>query len=224
MPQPLPGDLIDIHTHDSIRAKGVFAVENLMLHEGKIPDDTADAFSVGIHPWFINRDYRGNEIEWLAAIATDKRIVAVGEAGYDMRRGPSVEIQRELFEIQAELADSVSKPLIIHCVKGWDELLASKRRIKPRMPWIIHGFNGSPEQAAQLTGGNFHLSMWVKSVLNGSLGRVLREVPTERIFLESDGFDETMDTIYLKAAEAVGIDKSALAETIRNNYLRLFVR
>lgn len=222
MPLPLKGDLIDIHTHDSVLTDSVFAVENLMIHEGRLPDGSAKAFSAGIHPWFLHDNTIDAHLAQLAHLATDERVVAIGEAGYDRLKGPGMELQQRAFEAQANLAEEMSKPLMIHCVKGWDELWASRQRVKPEMPWIVHGFNGSIEQAKQLVAGGFYLSLWIKSVLNGSLDRVIRELPPERVFLETDGFGIAPEAVYIRAAEAAGISPSEFAGRVRDNYIELF--
>lgn len=223
MPVPRAGDYINLHTHDSVRTPGVFAVENLMIHEGRLPDDAADAFSVGLHPWFLQKEDIASQLVRLSQLVADERVVAVGEAGYDRRRGADAELQQEVFEAQAQLAEETGKPLVIHCVKGWDELWTSKRRLKPRVPWIIHGFNGGIEQARQLVAGDMYLSLWVKSVLGGALDQVLAGISRERIFLETDGFDTDLAVVYEKAADGMNIPVAMLAETIRNNYTNLFV-
>jgi len=223
MIQPGQGDLINIHTHDSVRTEGVFAVENLMLHEGRVPDNSADAFSVGIHPWFLQKKNTDEQLSGLAAIASDSRVVAVGEAGYDKRRGPDMELQRTFFEAQARIADELGKPLMIHCVKGWDELWESRRRLKPKSAWVIHGFNGSPEQARQIVSGDMYLSLWVKSVLNGTLNQVIAETPLSRLFLETDGFYVEMKSVYDSGAKAAEISLSDLATAILQNYNDIFV-
>lgn len=222
MPLPLAGDLVDIHTHDSVLTDGVFAVENLMIHEGRLPDGSAKAFSAGIHPWFLTVNEIEEQLSQLAILATDVRVVAVGEAGYDRRKGPGIQLQQMAFEAQAKLADKLKKPLMIHCVRGWDELWASRHRVKPDVPWIVHGFNGSVEQAKQLVAGGFYLSLWIKSVLNGSLDRVIRELPPERIFLETDGFGVAPEAVYQSAAEAAGITTAELVARVRDNYVELF--
>lgn len=224
MSRPHPGDLINIHTHDSVRMEGVFAVENLMIHEGRIPDDSADAFSVGIHPWFLQKENADEQLARLTAIASDDRVLAIGEAGYDKVKGPEMDLQRRVFEEQARLADDLGKPLMIHCVKGWDELWESRRRLKPKSAWVIHGFNGSPEQARQLISGDMYLSLWVKSVLNGTLNRVIEETPLARIFLETDGFYVEMRSVYDSAAKAAGVALPDFVAAILKNYNDVFVR
>ena len=100
--------------------------------------DAPQLQSVGIHPWHASEW----QIEHLDELATDPRVVAIGEAGFDTLRGPSAEIQTRIFRHQALLAERLGKPLIIHCVKAWDALLEQQRLLRPETPWIIHGFRG----------------------------------------------------------------------------------
>lgn len=224
MPVPLEGDLIDLHTHGSRRKEGVFAIENLMMHEDRTVDDSCDAWSAGIHPWYLEGDSMQAQLDRLAGIAADKRVVAIGEAGYDRGRGPDAGMQRQAFEAQARLAGELSKPLIIHCIRGWDELLASGRRLKPASAWIVHGFNGGLRQAQQLIDHGMYLSMWVKSVLNGKLAPVMQAVEADRIFLESDGFGTDMAEVYGRAAVLMDIGLPELVGIMHDNYRALFGR
>ena len=126
------------------------------------PDDAMPAgdnlhFSCGVHPW------RSSEAEALwpmvVARATDPRVVAIGECGIDRLRGADVQLQTELFRSHALLAEEVGKPLIIHCVRGWAELLAVHRAVAPAVTWIVHGFRGAPALARQLLDAGIHLSL-----------------------------------------------------------------
>lgn len=129
----------DIHTHNVHAGHdAVICIE---------PDDAMPAgdnlhFSCGVHPW------RSSEAEALwpmvVARATDPRVVAIGECGIDRLRGADVQLQTELFRSHALLAEEVGKPLIIHCVRGWAELLAVHRAVAPAVTWIVHGFRGAP--------------------------------------------------------------------------------
>ena len=76
-----------------------------------------------------------------------QNLIAFGEAGFDKLRGPSVELQRSVFAEQVKIAGENRKPLVIHCVKAWDELLAAHKNLKPVTPWLVHGFRGKKELA-----------------------------------------------------------------------------
>ncbi len=223
MVRPDAGDLIDIHTHDSARENGIFSVENILAHTVREPDDECDCFSVGAHPWFLRSDNVGDAVSKVAELARHDRVVAVGEAGYDRRRGGDIQLQQRCFEDQAAIADELDKPLIIHCVKMWDELWASRKRLSPDVPWIIHGFNGGKEQALQLVSGGFMLSLWARSLLSRSLDVVIAALPASSLFIETDGLKLPLKELYGIAAEARSSTVDELTATIHSNYERCFL-
>lgn len=165
----------DIHTHRL--DAGDDCIINLPLHV-TLPD--SGYFSVGIHPWDTENatDADIGEIERLAA---DPRVVAIGETGIDMLRGASVEKQREIFERHIELSERLGKPLILHVVKAFPEIIRLRRLHKPRQRWIVHGFRGKPELARELLHHGFDIS--IGQVYNPAAAAI---IPPECLFHETD--------------------------------------
>jgi TatD DNase family protein len=220
---PRAGDYIDIHNHGGIPSPGMFIVENLMAHEGRMPSETAGmAFSLGIHPWFLNETNISSLLSLVKEMAAGDTLIAIGEAGFDKLKGPSPEIQRKAFEEQAKIAEDVRKPLFIHCVRAWDELLLSHKTVKPHMPWIIHGFRGKKELARQLISRNMYLSFWFDFVIRPESSELIRSLPPEKIFLETDGSDVSIKEIYRKVAEDMGINVTDLITVIHKNFKVVF--
>ena len=58
-----------------------------------------------------------------------------------MAKAP-MELQLAVFKEQVKLSEKLGLPLIIHCVKAMDELLAVKKEFRPQQAWIWHGFRG----------------------------------------------------------------------------------
>ena len=166
--------MTDVHTHNL--AAGPDAIINIE------PDTqllAAGRFSTGVHPW------RSTETAALwplvEALAADPRITAIGECGLDRLRGAEMSAQTELFLRHALLAERVGKPLIIHCVRAWAELLGVHASVRPAVPWIVHGFRGAPALARQLLDAGMHLS----------LGEHFRPdtaaiIPADRLHVETD--------------------------------------
>lgn len=220
---PRAGDYIDIHTHGACLSGGVFAVQNLMAHEGVLPNDiTGNAFSYGIHPWFLDEDNFISQICNVKAAASLVSVVAIGEAGFDRIKGPSPELQRKAFEEQVIISEINKKPLFIHCVKAWDELLASHKRLRPEMPWMVHGFRGSKELASQLINKGMYLSFWFDFVVRPESSELLREVRSDRIFLETDGADVDIRDIYKKVSSDLKITPAEFKAVIFSNFNRFF--
>jgi TatD DNase family protein len=220
---PQAGDYIDIHVHDGKPSPGIFILESLMAHEGKIPDAlNGVSYTYGIHPWFLNEENHQQLLLSVEKTVFHPEVIAVGEAGFDRLRGPSVELQRKVFEEQVIISEEIRKPVIIHCVRAWDELLAAKKKLKPRMPWLIHGFRGNPELAGQLLSKGMYLSFWFEFVLRPESGNLLRNMPNDRIFLETDGADVDIRAIYHKVASDRSQNIDELKSDILNNYKAFF--
>ncbi len=123
-------------------------------------------------------------------MARDNRVVAIGEAGFDRMRGGDPACQAAVFDFQARLARRVGKPLIIHCVRAYDMLLAAARRHCPDPGmWIVHGFRKKPELARQLLDAGIDLSMRAEHIER------YPDIPRERIHTETDAPDTSLPDI-----------------------------
>jgi TatD DNase family protein len=220
---PEQGDFIDIHTHNAKSADGVFAIDVLMVHEERLPTDSQGiVYCAGIHPWFLNESNQRTLVQKVVELIIDPRIIAVGEAGFDKIKGPALEIQRIVFEKQIEISESARKPVIIHCVRAWDELLMQHKKLRPEMPWLIHGFRGNKELALQLINKGMFLSFWFDYILKPESSELIRNMPSDRIFLETDGADINIRDIYNKVSEDFGISINELKIRILKNYKEFF--
>ena len=221
---PQPGDYIDIHVHGGLPASGIFILESLMAHEGKLPVDVSGiAYSYGIHPWFLNEENHKQLINSVENTVIQPEIIAIGEAGFDRLRGPSPELQRTAFEEQIIISEKISKPVVIHCVRAWDELLAVYKKIKPKMPWLIHGFRGNVELASQLLTKGFYLSFWFDFILRPESKELLKQLPADRIFLETDGADVDIKSIYNKVATDLDLSVDELKSIILKNFNKCLI-
>lgn len=220
---PRSGDYIDIHVHGGKPSPGTFILETLMAHEDRLPqNEEGVAFTYGIHPWFLREEDHAGHLRLVEETAASPEVVAIGEAGYDKLRGASPELQQKVFEAQVSISEKLGKPLIIHCVRAWDELLASHKRLKPRMNWMIHGFRGRTRQAEQLLAKGFWISVWFEYALRPESSELLRNLPSGRFFLETDGADVDIRDIYQKTASDRKMQVEALREQMVRNYFEFF--
>ena len=178
--------------------------------------------SAGIHPWYINERLYNLQLKKLASVAKDSNIKFVGECGLDRLKGAPLPLQEEIFIKQIRIAEDVKKPVIIHCVKCYNELLSIKKIVRPRIPMIVHGFNTKIEIARQLFDKGFYLSLG-GALLNEDSNalKVLQEIPLEKLFLETDDKDISIIDIYQKAAEVRGLTMEELEKVVFDNYLGL---
>jgi TatD DNase family protein len=222
---PEPGDYIDIHNHGAEPCSGLFQIENLMSHENRVPDAKAGlSYSIGIHPWFLTSENIHEQVNIVRQNAGYKNIIAIGEAGFDRLKGPAATLQQTAFEEQVSIAGEVSKPLFIHCVRAWDELLSEHKKLKPSTPWIIHGFRGKKELAAQLISKGMYLSFWFDFVLKPESAPLLKSLPADKIFLETDGSGVDIKSIYEKVAVDLDLTTDKLKTIIFSNFSDLFLK
>jgi TatD DNase family protein len=220
---PRESDYIDIHVHRGHPIEGVYILESLMAHEGLLPGDVpGKGYTFGIHPWFLNEENYTQHLELTRQIANDPFVIAIGEAGFDKLKGPSLELQRKVFMRQVELSESLRKPLIIHCVRAWEELLSVHKEMRPQMPWMIHGFRGKIKLAEQLLSKGFFLSLWFEFVLKPESSDLIRALPQKKIFLETDGADVDIRNIYLKVSDDLDLTVIDLKKAIFSNFIDFF--
>lgn len=223
MIKPDKYDFINIHDHGADPHDGVFTIENIMVHEERSPGDIPGiAYSCGAHPWNIEEGNIDEQIRKVRGYASLPNVIAVGEAGFDRMRGADEVLQEKAFIAQVEISEEMRKPLFIHCVKAWDELLGCHRKMQPKMKWIIHGFRGKPELAAQLLGKDFYLSPWVEWAIRPESAVTLKSITLNRLFLETDGFDIDIEPVYRVVAEHLEIDLVALKKQLWENFDSLF--
>jgi TatD DNase family protein len=220
---PQNGDYIDIHVHGGKPTEGIFLLESLMAHEKKNPEDLPGvAYTFGIHPWFLNENNFVQQLNNVIENVANPGIIAIGEAGFDKLRGPLPDLQLRVFEKQIALSEDMKKPVVIHCVRAWEELLAVRKKLKPTMPWLVHGFRGNEKLADQLLSKGMFLSIWYDFVLRPESAGLLRALPKNRFFLETDGADVSIKTIYCKVANDLDIAVELLKSTMGNNFKEFF--
>jgi len=210
---------IDFHTHKAGSGDDAIAIMNLMAGEevpSVFPRNTL--FSAGIHPWQLTSDNPDRLKTELLLTAAHPHVVLIGEAGFDRLRGASSEIQYQSFIYQAGIAAEMEKPMVIHCVKGWEELRRAYRQMKPARPWVIHGFRGRRQLAASLAEEGF----WFSLGREGITAEILGEVSNDRILLETDMSDEPVAEVYRWFAEVAGCGDDEAVSIMKRNFNNLF--
>lgn len=169
----------DVHTHSHC---GPDVITNLPLMA--VPHTAAGSawYSAGIHPWETAHPLPEGVWQWLETAVADDRVVAVGECGLDKLRGAPMPEQERIFLRQVRIASQTGKPLIIHCVRAWERLLALRSHIDFGAGAIIHGFRGKEALARQLLDAGFDLSFG--QVFNPA---AFEATPPNRRYRESDG-------------------------------------
>ena len=169
-------------------------------------------FSCGIHPWFSDKSE--DQLKQLRDIASDPRIVAIGEVGLDKLKGPELSIQTNVFRQQIEIALEFAKPIIIHCVKAWDELIALHKEYRAISgpAWIIHGYRGNPQQTKQLAKLGFKFSLGENFNKES-----LMFIPTDSIFCETDMSESSVCKVYSLLSLSLGVEFNHFALFVSRN-------
>lgn len=155
--------------------------------------------SVGLHPWYATMSNLEADYLRLEEIAQSTAVKLIGECGLDRLRGESLENQLIILKRQLNLAEALSKPVILHCVKYFDELMAVQAAMKLKVPLIIHGFNKHQELGRQLLSKGFNLSFG-RALLNPGSGAAALLPALDLFFLETDDADVDIQEIYQAAA------------------------
>lgn len=189
--------ITDSHSH-RVFTDGALTLYNLRLNDEPLtlPHGPELFFSVGIHPWDAHR-FQTQWIDQISILLTFQQVLAVGECGLDNKIETSIEEQTVVFERQIDLSEYHNKPLIIHCVGCFNEIIALKKERKPKQAWIIHGFRGKPQLAEQLLQAGFYLSYG--EYFNADSVAV---TPIDRLLVESDESTKPLSEIYSAIAQA----------------------
>ncbi len=91
---------------------------------------TIPFYSIGIHPWFIVEERLESDFEILESKLQEPSCLAIGECGLDKRIEVPMELQQLVFEKQLLLAQKYQKPVVIHCVAAFQELIEIIEKIE----------------------------------------------------------------------------------------------
>ena len=196
---------VDIHTH-SVPDADSAAIQNLTFTEaGKVfASNQKGLFSVGFHPWFAN-EFSEESMLQLEKWASDDRLALIGECGLDKNSKVSQQEQIDVFQQQIRLSEKIQKPLIIHCVGCFNELFDLKKTIKPQQHWIIHGFRGKPQLAAQALKSSCFLSFGEHFNPES-----VRLTPIDKLLVETDESSLPIEELYKQIAVLKEVDTSRL--------------
>ena len=211
---------INLHTHKTTIADDHFAIVN------QYPlsfNNTIANYSIGIHPWHININTLQSELDIINQNISSKNCLALGECGLDKQIKISLDLQIEIFEKQVQLAIINKKPLILHCVAAFQELIAIKKKLKVNVPMIVHGFSKNMQLANQLLDNEFYLSFGKYLIQNPESKMVFRQIPNQRFFLETDSSEYAIETIYNQAAIIKNIEIDELKNIVAQNYQKIFM-
>lgn len=200
-------DFFDFHHHKKNMPNGIYNLDIEQI-QTDIP------YSIGIHPKDIDLNAVDRQFEWMKNRVSEN-CLAIGECGLDSFVETDQKIQEDVFLRQIQFANEVKKPMIIHCVRKFYEVISFKKYAE--QPMIIHGFNKKERIAEDLLKNNFYLSFGKAVLYNLSLQNTLKITPLDKIFLETDNDDFSLEELYEKVSEIKGISLENLNKQIAEN-------
>ena len=209
----------NLHTHKFTNNPDVFELVNQYPWEF---DETILNYSIGIHPWYIDETRLATDLKRIEEKLQLSECLAIGECGLDKRIEVPMALQIEVFEKQIALAEKYQKPLVLHLVAAFDELIEIKKRLKISVPIVIHGFSKSEQLAKQLIDNGFYLSFGKYLLRNKEMETVFKSIPNDKFFLETDTIEETLEEVYQKAALCKTISVEELQKMVEKNWETVF--
>lgn len=194
--------------------------------------------SYGIHPQsssIRDKSFIEEELSYMENLIIDKKIIAIGECGFDFFtpefKSTATE-QESVFNEQLFLAQKYNLPLVLHLRKSIEKIFTYSRQLKKIPAVVFHSFPGTFREAQSLTnhGINAFFSFG-KPILNGKKASIdcVQNLSLQNLLFETDapyqtlkGETETFPTdikkVYRKACELRKINLEELSETVFKNF------
>ena len=188
----------------------------------------------GVHPHEADKAPKGYLYE-LEEMATHPKLVAIGEMGLDYHynlSGPKK--QKRVYQEQLEMAKALELPAVVHCRESDKDILKGIQE-SASDSGVIHCFASDLEFAKSIIETGFHISFTGLITFVKELEEVVKEVPLEKIMVETDSpylspkpyrgkRNEPSRVIHIaeKIAEFRGISKEEVAQITTETALDLF--
>lgn len=193
---------------------------------------------MGLHPTSIGSDYK-RALKVIENELGKRTYCAIGEIGIDLYWDKTyLNEQIDAFSTQLKWAQDLELPVAIHVRNGWHIALRCIKEFGNReVRGVFHCFSGSEEIATELMSyPNIYLGIGGPlTYKNSSLPLVLKNVPLERIVIETDApylspvpkrgkRNEPYHLLYIieKLSEVYELNQKALTEQVYNNSITLF--
>lgn len=143
--------------------------------------------TAGMHPHTAtDLDRRAGAL--LEELATDPRVVAIGETGLDYYRAMSpVEDQRRALRAHVALARETGKPLVVHVREAWDDALAILAEERAERV-VLHCFTGDVALANEAAARGYFVSFAGNVTYPNAeaMRAAAASLPQDRIVVETD--------------------------------------
>jgi TatD DNase family protein len=204
--------------------------------------------SFGLHPWHLAR--RSKDWEETLRTYLIETSGAVGETGLDLwMRGADSRLQKTILRTHLKLAAEFRRPITIHCLRAWSELLDLLPTVPiPECGFLLHSYSGPVRMVEKFMsfGAYFSFSGYFLNPDNVEKAKTFREIPQDRLLIETDAPDmplpvertqfplgktgecnrpnhpANIQAILQGLAEIRKSSEDELLQTVGRNFLRLF--
>lgn len=217
-----PEALWDVHTHAvQVNRDDQKSICNLFPYQQPIPLEETGFYSVGLHPWHIDQHWQD---AWQAVenMASHPRVVMVGEAGLDRTIDTPFSLQEQIFAAHIELSEKLHKPLVIHCVRAYPEIVHWRKRKKATQCWIFHGYQANQSLTQQLLGERKFYFSFGEKLFSERIATLFNFLPLKQCLLETDEGNKCIRTIYQRAALLRQLTLESMVKQIRQNLYTIF--
>src|SRR6185369_2200008 len=186
------GDLAEVVAR--ARAAGVaqIVVTGTTVGESAHAVEIAEQYGLyataGVHPHHA-KDCGPDTVPSLRKIASNSKIIAIGECGLDFNRNYSPHPDQEKwFVAQAELGIELGKPLFLHSRDAHPRFAEILKSLKVEKA-VAHCFTGTKEELHSYLDLGLYVGItgWICDERRGKhLLDLVREIPMEKLLLETD--------------------------------------
>lgn len=146
--------------------------------------------TVGVHPHHAG-EVTARTMHLLQELASEPGVVAIGETGLDYNRNYSPHpAQREVFEMQLQLAAEKQMPVFMHLRDAYSDFVEILRNCRDELPAVVaHCFTGTEEELDGLLALDCHIGItgWICDERRGHhLREFIHKIPPDRLMIETD--------------------------------------
>ena len=143
--------------------------------------------AIGIHPNYTH-EADPADLPRLRELQHDRSVVALGEMGLDYFHSYAPrDRQLQFFEPQMQLAQQLSRPVVIHSREATDDTLAVMRNF-PGVRAVFHCFTGTPDEARKILDAGYFLGFTgaITFKKNDLLREAVALTPLDWMLVETD--------------------------------------
>ena len=193
--------------------------------------------AIGVHPHDVDND-TADDIYEIYKKNSDKKIVAIGEIGYDFAFvKDNKEKQKKLFIEQIELANTLKLPILIHSRDASLYTYNTLKEKKAEYGTLFHCFQPSDDLVRLVLENGYFVAFGgnITFKRNASFKNYIEQIPIEQIVIETDSpylspepyrgttnNSSRLPIICKKLAEYKDMDEEYVSEKVYKNAMKFF--